>query len=322
MIALASILSACAVLMMLLYVIRARTLRPSEARLSRIAARERVTVESGVDGGAVLKRRRSRAPLFSALLDRSLHARRWARDLERADAKLRASEYLLLRLVPAVLIAAAIALVGRSALTFLFALLAGLIVFMLPALWLRIRAKRRLGNVEGQLVETLTLIANALRSGFAFTQAMDVTAKRVGPPMATELSRALLDINLGASVENALTAMNERIDSDDVDIIVTAILIQRSAGGNLAEVLDNVSETIRDRERIRGEIKTMTTQQQFTGWVLSCWPATLALIFFAINPSTTSLLWTTGAGLVLLAIWGTLNAVGILAIRRILDIDI
>jgi tight adherence protein B len=161
-----------------------------------------------------------------------------------------------------------------------------------------------------------------VRAGFAFAQSLDVAAKRMGPPISVELNRVLLDISMGGSTEDALSAMNERICSDDVDMVVTAILIQRSSGGNLAEILDVVAETMRDRERVQGEIKTLTASQQLTGWILSLWPAALALGFFAITPSTMSRLWTTDAGLVLLGMWLTLNTLGVVSLRRILDIDV
>lgn len=166
------------------------------------------------------------------------------------------------------------------------------------------------------------LISNAQRAGFAFSQGIDVATKRIGPPMSVELNRMLLDMNLGASTEAALHAMNERIGSDDVHMVVTAILIQRQTGGNLAEVLDHVTETMRDRDRILGEIKTLTSSQRLTGFVLSLWPMALALVFLAINPDMMSLMWTTDAGLVMLGTWIVLNAAGFFAIRRILDIDI
>jgi tight adherence protein B len=213
-------------------------------------------------------------------------------------------------------------LIGRNALTFMIGAIAAVAAFMIPAVWLRVKVSRRIAKINAQLVETITLIANAQRAGFAFAQGVDVAAKRVGPPMSTELNRLLLDMNLGSSTETALMAMNERIGSDDVDMVITAILIQRQTGGNLAEVLENVTETMRDRERIAGEIKTLTASQRLTGWILSFWPLVLGLLFFAINPSMTSLLWTTGAGIVLLVIWAVLNTLGIFTIRRILNIDI
>ena len=132
----------------------------------------------------------------------------------------------------------------------------------------------------------------------------------------------LLDVNLGSSMETALANMNERIGSDDVDVVVTAILIQRNTGGNLAEVLDSVTETMRDRERIQGEIKTLTSQQRLTGWILSLWPVGLGLLFLLVNTDRMSLMWTTAPGIVLLVIFMILNVLGFFTIQRILDIDI
>ena len=104
--------------------------------------------------------------------------------------------------------------------------------------------------------------------------------------------------------------------------MVTAILIQRQTGGNLVEVLENVTEIMRDRERIKGDIKSLTASQRLSGWVLSLWPVVLALIFFAINPSTMSLMWTTVPGLIMSTVWVCLNLMGVFTMRRILDIDI
>jgi tight adherence protein B len=213
-------------------------------------------------------------------------------------------------------------MIGKNTASFLISLLFGAVLYMLPAYWVNMRTERRMRAIDTQLVETITLISNALRAGFAFSQGIDAAAKRVGPPMSIELGRVLVDISLGRSTEEALTALNDRIGSDDLDMVVTAILIQRSSGGNLVEVLDNVTATMRDRERIRGEIKTLTSAQRFTAWVLSIWPLCVALMFFGVNPDIMSLMWTTGTGVALLVLWVFLNVMGIVALQRILSIDI
>jgi tight adherence protein B len=215
-----------------------------------------------------------------------------------------------------------ITLFGRNVIALLVAIPVAVMVYMLPAYWVGFRIQRRLNKINAQLVETITLITNGIRAGFAFGQSVDAAAGRVGPPISVEFNRMLLDVNLGASMEEALTAMRDRIGSEDVDMLVTAILIQRNTGSNLVEVLESVTETMRDRERIQGEIKTMTSQQRLAGWILSLWPAGLGLLFFAINPSMMSIMWSTGLGIVLLVIWAVLNILGIVTIRRILDIDI
>jgi tight adherence protein B len=216
----------------------------------------------------------------------------------------------------------AVFLIGRDPLWLVAGAALGFVAYMLPAMWVQRKIAHRTASIEAQLVEALTLIANAQRAGFAFAQGVDVAANRLGPPISTELQRMLLDINLGASTEDALVAMNERVRSDDLDLVVTAILIHRQTGGNLAEIIDNVTKTMRDRERIRGEIKTLTAQQRLTGWILCLWPAFLALLFTAINPGMMKLLVVTTPGYVLMGVWITLNVLGYLTIRRILDIDI
>ncbi len=319
--ALAALVAGSSIFLFLAYMVRARALRPAESRLRVLASGRDVELTTDDSGAAALLRRTSNSPI-SRLLTASVYAKRWEFELERADLKLRPNEYFLIRVALAVTTIAVVSLIGRTGIAFLVSLPLAAVMYMMPAYWVRFRTSRRIAAINKQLVETITLIANALRAGFAFSQGIDVAAKQIGPPMSVELGRLLLDVNLGMSTEDALTAMNERIGSDDVDIVVTAILIQRNSGGNLAEVLENVTETMRDRERIKGEINTLTAQQRLTGWVLSLWPVLLAGVFFALQPGIMKLFFTMGLGNVLLAIWAGLWVTGVFALRRILDIDI
>jgi tight adherence protein B len=320
--ALAAIVTGGSIFMLLAYVIRSRALRPSEGRLEALGRDRQVSLTTGPTGEAVLKRGHSSIPALTDFLTTRGYGERWTLELERADVKLRAGEYFLMRSGLALLAFAFIAMAGKSPVAVFAALIVGVIAFLLPAYYLRFRTQRRIKKINGQLVETITQLSNGLSAGFAFAQSLAVAAQRMGPPISTELNRMLLDVNLGASTEDALVAMNERIQSDDVDMVVTAILIQRTTGGNLGEVLNSVTETMRDRERIEGEIKTLTSSQKLTGWVLSLWPAALAGIFFLVNRDMMSLMWTTSVGVVLLVIWIILNLLGIITIRKILDIDI
>jgi tight adherence protein B len=316
--ALAALSAAGAVFFLLAYGVGAYGVRPQESRLKTLAAGRREEQMAAAD--RVLRRGPSNA-IINRMLSASAHAGRWQLQLDRADLKVRPSEYFLLRLILAVIGVVVVASIGRSGAAFALALLAGAALYMAPAYWLRLRTARRLGAIDGQLVETITLISNALRSGFAFPQGIDAAAKRVGPPISHELGRVLMDINLGRSTEEALAALNERIGSDDLDMVITAILIQRGTGGNLVEVLDNVTATMRERERLRGDVKTLTSAQRFTAWVLSLWPLCVAAMFFAVNPGIVSLMWTTGTGVALLVAWAVLNLLGVLSLQRILSID-
>ncbi len=318
--ALAALVAGGAVFLFLAYMLRTRALRPAESRLRVLSAQRDVAVDVSSQGAALL-RRTSNAPI-SRLLSASDYAQRWQFELDRADLKLRPSEYFLMRMAFALATVAIVSLAGRTGVAFIISIPLAGIVYMMPAYWLRFRIQRRTGAINKQLEETIRMITQSLRAGFAFSQGIDVAAKQIGQPMSAELGRLLLDINLGKTTEEALQGLNERIGSDDVDMLVTAILIQRSSGGNLAEVLENVGETIRERERITGEIKTMTSQQRLSGWVLSLWPLGLGLAFAAFQPGIMKLFFTMPLGNVLLAVWFGLWVIGVVVIRKILDIEI
>jgi tight adherence protein B len=277
----------------------------------------------GADARSLLRRSTSAIPALRRVLDTSTWADRAALDLERAHLSLRVGEYLMLRFFTAVLLFAIPLFVMRGRREGLIAAIPlALVGFMLPALYVALRKRRRRYAIDKQLAEGLSYIANSIRAGFAMLQAFDAAAQRLQPPLSEEFSRLVADVRLGASLEDALTAMGNRVGSYDLDMVITAILIQRSSGGNLSEVLDNVAETIRERDRIRGEIRVLTAQQRFAAWVLSLWPVVLAGIFFLLNPDLMSNLWKEQAGVVMLVIAAVLQVLGFVTIRRIVAVDI
>lgn len=242
-----------------------------------------------------------------------------ARQLRQAGWGLKVSEYLLLRILMAVFAGVATALVlGGSSLSIVFALVGAGVGYLIPGFILGFAQSRRIDKVNSQLAETLDLIANALRSGFAFTQAVELATKQAGSPIRDELLHYLRDVSLGASSEKALQELADRTGSYDLDMMVATILVQRTTGGNLAEILGNVAETIRERERIAGEIRALTASQRLTGLVLSIYPVFLAAIFFALAPTLMSVLIEESLGRILLAIALTLQIIGVITIRRIL----
>ncbi|MCJ7491685.1 MAG: type II secretion system F family protein [Dehalococcoidia bacterium] len=277
----------------------------------------------GAEARSLLRRSTSAIPTLRRALDTSSWADRAALDLDRAHISLRVGEYLMLRIFTAALLFAIPLLAARGQIVGLaVAIPLALVGFMLPALYVTLKKRRRLHAIDRQLVEGLSHIANSIRAGFAMLQAIDAAAQRLQPPLSEEFSRLVADVRLGASLEDALTALGNRVGSYDLDMVITAIMIQRSTGGNLSEVLDNVAETIRERDRIRGEIRVLTAQMRFAAWVLSLWPAVLAGIFFLLNPDLMSNLWTEAAGIVLLVIAGILQLLGFFTIRRIAAIEI
>jgi tight adherence protein B len=297
-------------------------LSSTRATDARVRALQAPPTPVGGDSRSLLRRAPSAIPALRTLLGASTWAERAALDLDRAHVNLRVGEYLMLRILAGILLCALPLLFARGAVVGLvIAIPMALVGYMLPAFWVSLRRRRRLQAIDRQLVEGLTHIASAIRAGFAMLQAVDAAAQRLKPPLSQEFGRLVADVRLGASLEDALLSMGNRIGSYDLDLVVTATLIQRSSGGNLSEILDNVSETIRERDRIRGEVRTLTAQQRFAAWVLSLWPAFLAAVFFLLNPDLMSNLWTDTAGIIMLIAAVTLQVLGFLTIRRIVAIE-
>ena len=165
------------------------------------------------------------------------------------------------------------------------ALVIGLVVgFLLPRRWLARRRASRLNAFNKQLPDTITLIANGLRAGSSFLQAIEMVVREVHPPASVEFGRVVREVNLGLAFDVALENMVRRVRSDDLELMATAINIQHQVGGNLAEILDSIAFTIRERVRIKGEIRTLTAQQRLSGYVVALMPIALMGLLFVIAP--------------------------------------
>ncbi|MCG0278074.1 MAG: type II secretion system F family protein [Thermanaeromonas sp.] len=199
-------------------------------------------------------------------------------------------------------------------------LIAGVGIY-LPWGALRFRQSRRLIKFNLQLPEALLTMANALRSGFSFLQAMDMIRREMPNPISREFGLTLLEINWGTDTEKALINLGQRVKSEDLDLVVTALLIQRQVGGNLAEVLENISHTISERVKINSEIKALTAQGRISGFIISLLPLALAAIIQMLNPSYLNPLFSTRAGLIMLTAAATAQIIGVLLIRRIVHIE-
>jgi tight adherence protein B len=285
-------------------------------RLSRLRSAD---ADSKSDTPMFSLRRRGSVSLGGINLVSSNIVAQWAVDLERAGLTLNVREYFILRIVVAMVIAALTMLV----LPFLPAALgAGAVGYLAVGFWLRRRISSRIHKLEAQLVELLSMVASGLRAGFGLIQALESSAEQLPSPLSVEIRRTLRDIAMGASIEQALGSLNDRAGSSDFDIVITAILIQRTVGGNLAEILDNVAHTMRERERIRGEIRTLTSQQRMTGYVIGGIPVGVGLAFSVINPSFMSLLFTDSLGRMMLGGAIALEVVGFFVISRIVNIEV
>jgi tight adherence protein B len=255
-----------------------------------------------------------------------------ARDIARADLKLKPSEFLMIW---------GFSIVGVPVLMFIFsffspalgspiALLVGaLIGFMLPRFWLGRRKNGRLGAFNKQLPDTIMLIANALRAGSSFLQAIELVVRETRPPISTEFGRVIREVNLGLPFDQALENMVRRVRSDDLELMATAISIQHQVGGNLAEILDSIAYTIRERVRIKGEIRTLTAQQRLSGYVVGFLPMALAGFLFVAAPGFMDPMFANPpsvlglpAGVVILIFGGFMMFIGFMLIRKIVDIEV
>jgi tight adherence protein B len=204
----------------------------------------------------------------------------------------------------------------------LFAVGGAFIGYWMTGFWLKRRINKRRQKLESQLGDLLQMLASGLKAGFGLVQALESASPQVKAPMPIELKRALRDTAMGASIEHSLSALNDRVGSPDFDIVITAILIQRGVGGNLGEILENVAHTMRERERIRGEIRTLTSQQRMTGYVVGAIPVGLLGIFFIISPEFVGLLFTNSLGHIMLGIAVGLEMLGFFTIKKIVDIEV
>jgi tight adherence protein B len=255
-----------------------------------------------------------------------------SRELARADLKLKPSEYLFIW---------AGSIIGVPVLMFIFSfflpalgsplilLIGALIGFMLPRFWLGRRKNGRLGAFNKQLPDTITLIANALRAGSSFLQAIELVVRESRPPVSTEFGRVIREVNLGLPFDAAMENMVRRVRSDDLELMATAITIQHQVGGNLAEILDSIAYTIRERVRIKGEIRTLTAQQRLSGYVVAGLPIGLAAFLFVAAPGFMDPMFLNPpavlglpAGVVILLFGGFMMFLGFLFIRKIVDIEV
>jgi tight adherence protein B len=241
-----------------------------------------------------------------------------AEQLNRADLKLRTSEYFMIQIGSAVLVGLII-YVRLGALFGFLALFAG---YLIPGFYVKYRINKRLKAFNNQLGDTLTLLSNALKAGYSFAQAIDTVAKNAVPPIADEFARAVREMNLGGSPDEALQNITKRIASADFDLVATAYSIHRTVGGNLAEILDNIAYTIRERVRIKGEIATLTAQARASGTLITFLPIVLAAFMFFVTPSYFRPMFDNFIGWILIAIGIFMIFIGNLIIRRVIAIEV
>jgi tight adherence protein B len=269
---------------------------------------------------------------FNKAMEQRSYGANIARDIARADLHLKVSEYMAIKAgavvaVPLIflLLSFVVAPLGNP-----IALVIGVLIgWILPGKWLARRRGSRFNAFNKQLPDTIMLIANALRAGSSFLQAIELVVREARPPISIEFGRVIREVNLGLPFETALENMVRRVKSDDLELMATAISIQHTVGGNLAEILDSIAFTIRERIRIKGEIRTLTAQQRLSGYVVGFLPMALGGFLFVAAPGFMAPMFANPpavlglpAGVIVLAFGGFMMFLGFMMIRKIVDIEV
>lgn len=247
---------------------------------------------------------------FSASLDERL---------ERAGLPISAGEFVALTAVAGLAGAVFAALLLQN---ILFVLLIAAVAAALPWFWMTRAERKRKNLMVDQLADTLAVLASSLRAGYSFLQALDTVSKEIGEPSAHEFQRVVAEIRLGRPVDDALAAMAVRINSDDMKWAVIAINVQRQVGGNLAEVLDIVANTVRERAYIRRQVRVLSAEGRVSVAILASLPVVILMYMAIVRRDYVSILFTRVPGIVMLVAGGCLLALGVWVMSRIVKIDV
>lgn len=259
---------------------------------------------------------------IGAAVDRAVAGRGFAQNLStqiaRADLKLTVGEFIVISITISMGAGLLFYLLNRPVL-----IPVGIVVgFFAPRWYLGFRQGQRAKNFEGQLADALNLMVNSLRAGYSTLQAMEVISREMPDPIANEFGRAVLEMQLGVPFESAMDNLLRRMPSADLDLVITAMSVQREVGGNLAEVLDSISFTIRERIRIKGEIKTLTAQGRYTGYVITLLPFALAGFLYFYSPDFFGPMLSDPCGWMMLGTGLLLIGIGYFIISKIVDIEV
>lgn len=289
---------------------------PLEARLRRYEpeACPEVSLEEASSSGL----RRLSSSKLNRLAYRLRLGQRLATDLARADLPLTVSEAFLIMLG----LGAVGLFLGISRLGLFLGLVVGGALAYAPLIYLRAAAKRRQRAFTEQLPDVLTLLVSALRAGYGLGQSLQVLVEQLPPPASREFAKVVRATNLGVSLPRALSAMAERIGTDDAELLVTAITIQYETGGNLAQTLEVIGQTLRDRIRIQREIRVLTSQQRLTGFILGGLPIALGVILYILNPRHMSRLFEPGITRLLLVMAVVMQMTGYMVVNKLLDVEV
>ena len=229
------------------------------------------------------------------------------------------SEFLIIELVAAII---AFVFAGLLTMQLPVAILAFLFMPLVGWMLIQMKIRKRRKDFVNQLGDMLSMVASALRAGFSFVQAVEIVSKEMAAPMSVEVSKLIREINVGVPMETALEDINRRVECPEFELITTAVLIQRQVGGNLAQILDNISDTINERIRMKREVLALTAQGRMSAVVLALLPMALAAFLFSVHHDYFDPLLESSMGKVAIGIALLMELLGYLVIKRIVDIDV
>lgn len=259
---------------------------------------------------------------IDGMLNQRSFGNKWRGQLARADLKLTVTEFLVLHVI-SMFAAALVTFFILSPGNIVMTIILGGIGIFLPRFYVSYKQGQRLKHFEEQLPDILGLWVNALRSGYSVLQALEAISREAPLPSNQEIRRVVQEVQLGIPMEEALAHLLGRMPSDDLDLIITAVNIQREVGGNLAEILEVIGHTIRERIKLKGEIRVLTSQGRITGYLIGGLPIVLALFLDLINPDYVGKLFTNKlCGWPMLGIGLGMIGMGTAVIQKIVDIDI
>ncbi len=240
-------------------------------------------------------------------------------ELARANVRLTVGEFLILQASAAVIVGA-LAFVISSA--HLVAALFATFGWFLPKIWVGRREAGRLKAFDNQLADTIALMSNSLRSGLSLVQSMEMISREAAPPISEEFQRVVREIGLGVGPQAALVHLVRRVNSEDLDLVVTAILVQFEIGGSLSRILDSIAGTIRERVKLHGEVRTMSAQGRMSGYILSGLPLAIGGILMLVAPAYMAKLFSPGPWLVLPFCAAVGIGIGMLVMRKLVAIEV
>lgn len=313
-----SVVGGLAVILLIIGVVVSITVDRRAAEMNRLG--------KYIEDEELLSERDRARPLVDWLnnrVERSTLGERISNSLSRADLKFKPGEFVFFTIISSVLVGFVLWYVGGKNIVVL--LIGAAVGLYLPNLYVKSQQSKRLIKFDQQLPDMLNLMVNGLRAGFSTMQAMEAVSKELPAPICDEFRRVIQEMQLGVSMERALENLLIRIPSDDLDLTITAINVQREVGGNLAEILDSISYTIRERIRIKGEIRVLTTQVMYSGRFLSMLPLFVIGILYLLNREYIMEFFQPESGIcgiIALVVAGLMIIAGYFAMNKLGDIEV